>query len=164
MKKRFIVQLIYQPEHYHPDVWIGSVWHDESEMFPSIFDRDTLSDFFTGDLLNDSGLPRVDIEDKGDHYNVQAYLPGFKKEDVVVEYDQGYLTIHGEHETTEETEDKERNFVRKERSSGSFQRSFYIGHINENDIQGSFKEGVLTITVPKSIDDEPKTAKRISLD
>ncbi|AOM84452.1 Hsp20/alpha crystallin family protein [Salisediminibacterium beveridgei] len=135
----------------------------DNSMFPSLFDRDTFSELFNGNLLNDSGLPRVDVEDKGDHYRIEADLPGFKKEDVVVEYDQGYLTIHGQHETTRETEEKDRNFVRKERSSGSFQRSFHVGDIDENDIKGSFEDGVLTITVPKS-DDQPKTAKRISLD
>ena len=135
-----------------------------SNMLPSLFERDALSHLFDKGLLNDSGLPRVDIEDKGSHYSIEADLPGFKKDDVVVEYDQGYLTIHGEHETTEKTEDKDRNFVRKERFSGSFRRSFHVGDMDENDIHGSFKDGILTITLPKTDDNEPKTAKRISLE
>ncbi|ADH97820.1 Hsp20/alpha crystallin family protein [Salisediminibacterium selenitireducens] len=135
-----------------------------NSLFPTLFDSGSLSDFFTGDLLNDSGFPRVDIEDKGDYYKIEADLPGFQKDDVVVEFDNGYLTIHGKHETTEETEDKERNFVRKERSSGSFHRSFYVGDINGDDINGSFKNGVLTVTVPKTDKETPDTTKRISLD
>lgn len=135
-----------------------------NSMFPQIFDDYNLSDFFNKDLMNDTGMPQVDIEDKGDHYELTADLPGFNKDQVVVEYDSGYLTIKGEQEHSEETKDEEKHYIRKERSYGSFQRSFYVGDINEEYIKGKFKDGVLLVSVPKSDEEEKKRGKRIELE
>ncbi|TVP82458.1 MAG: Hsp20/alpha crystallin family protein [Alkalicoccus sp.] len=131
--------------------------------FPSLFEGSQLDDLFDFSFKNT--FPKVDVKEKNNHYEIKADLPGFDKNQVIVEYEDGYLTIKGEQEHSSETKDENDHFVRKERTYGSFQRSFYVGEIDENDIKGKFKNGLLTLEVPKSEEDEHKhQGKRISLD
>lgn len=131
--------------------------------FPSLFEGTQLDDLF--DFSFSNTFPKVDVKDKNSHFEVKADLPGFEKDQVVVEYEDGYLTIKGEQEHTEETKDEQEHFVRKERSYGSFQRSFYVGEIDENDIKGKFNNGLLTLEVPKAEEEEQKQrGKRIDLE
>ncbi|SDC35115.1 HSP20 family protein [Pelagirhabdus alkalitolerans] len=128
---------------------------DVFDWLPSFFDREQ--------SLFDFDAPKVDVKDKNDHYEIDAELPGFEKDDVVVEYKDQYLTIEGRREESVEKEDDD--FVRRERSFGSFKRSFYVGDIDESDIKGSFKNGLLTLKVPKSNDRlDDSSAHRIKLD
>lgn len=92
---------------------------------------------------------RTDIEDKGDHYMLEAELPGFKKEDIHVQVEDGYLTIHAEH-TEEVNETEKKNFVRKERYYGSYERSFSVNGIHADAITGEYKNGVLKLSLPKA--------------
>ncbi|SER95590.1 Hsp20/alpha crystallin family protein [Salipaludibacillus aurantiacus] len=119
---------------------------DVFEWLPSFLDRDSTTDLFDSSFGFQS--PKVDIKEKKDHYVIEAELPGFSKEDISVEYKDGHLTIQGKTERSAETKDDQ--YVRRERSSGSFQRSFYIGDINEKEIQGEFKNGLLVLNVPKT--------------
>lgn len=120
----------------------------QTELFPSLFGSGLESDFFNK-FFGETTYPQVDIKDKGDHYEFMVDLPGFAKEDMEVEYKDGYLEIRGERERNWQSDDKEGRFLRKERSYGAFKRSFYIGEIEEGKIAGSFKEGVLMLHVPK---------------
>lgn len=97
---------------------------------------------------------RTDIEDKGDHYLLEAELPGFEKEDIRVHVDGDYLTIHAEH--SEEKEEKQKkNFVRRERHYGCYERSFGIGGVCADGIRGEYKNGVLKLELPKAAPEKP---------
>ena len=82
-------------------------------------------------------------------------MPGIKKENVKIELSKGYLTISAENNN--EVEEKEKNYIRKERRYGSFTRSFYVGDkVEMNDINASMDNGILSITVPKEESEEPE--------
>lgn len=103
---------------------------------------------------------RTDIEDTGDSYLMRSELPGFKKEDISIDINGECLTIRASHEENEE--DKKKNFVRRERSYGSFARSFDISGIDADAISASYVDGVLELKLPKA---QPKTpeGKKISI-
>ena len=73
-------------------------------------------------------------------------MPGFKKEDVTIDYNNGYLTVSAKKEKV--VEDK--NFVRRERYYGELKRSYYVGEIDESLIKANFEDGILKLVVPKS--------------
>ena len=108
------------------------------------------------------GLMRTDVSETEQAYNLEIDLPGFKKEDIKIKLDDGKLTISAEKsEDVEEREDKNgkprkngSRLIRKERHFGSMSRSWYVGDdIKKDDIKASYKNGVLSLTVPKA---EPK--------
>ena len=90
---------------------------------------------------------KCDIYEKDGMYHIEADAPGFGKDDIKVEYDNGYMTISAEKEDSKEDEDK--HYIKKERSYGRFERQIYIGNIEEGKINAKFKDGILHITVPK---------------
>lgn len=93
---------------------------------------------------------KTDIRETENAYVLDAELPGFSKEDIRVEIKQGMLTIHAEHQTeTSEGEEKDR-YIRRERSYGSFTRSFDLEGIRSEEITASYKDGVLSLTLPKA--------------
>lgn len=100
-------------------------------------------------------LPEVDVSEDKEHYTIKADLPGIKKEDIRLSFDDGILTIDGQRQA--EAEQKERNYHRVERSYGRFVRSFNLGtDVDANKIQASYKDGVLEITVAKIEKAQPK--------
>ncbi|MBQ2467201.1 MAG: Hsp20/alpha crystallin family protein, partial [Lachnospiraceae bacterium] len=85
-----------------------------------------------------------------DSYEVIVDLPGFKKEDIEVELENGYLTINATKGLDKEENDKKGKLIRQERYSGSMTRSFYVGdRVQKEDVSASYKHGVLTLSVPK---------------
>ena len=93
--------------------------------------------------------PRVDIHERKDHYEVSAEMPGIRKEDLEVTLEDGVLTIEAEINQTI-PQDKDSRVLRQERRYGKFSRSFNLGEgIEEKDIDATFKDGVLSLTVPK---------------
>lgn len=95
---------------------------------------------------------KVDVKENEKGYVVHADLPGCRKEDITVEYKNKNLVITA---SKEESHDEEReNYILHERSSGQIYRSFYIENINEENVTVEFKDGVLTINLPKRIDEE----------
>ena len=118
-----------------------------TELFPSLLGSGLETDFFNK-FFGETHFPQVDIKEKDGRYEFMVDLPGFAKEDIDVEYKDGYLEIRGKKEQNREAEEQDGRFIRKERSYGSFRRSFYIGEIEQENITGSFKEGVLMLQVP----------------
>ncbi|MGI2328940.1 Hsp20/alpha crystallin family protein [Planococcus sp. YIM B11945] len=119
-----------------------------NELFPSFFGSGLETDFFNK-FFGETHFPQVDIKEKDNQYEFAVDLPGFTKDDIDVEYKDGYLEIRGKKEQKREMEEQDGRFIRKERSYGSFRRSFYVGEIDQNKISGSFKEGVLLLEVPR---------------
>ena len=106
---------------------------------------------------------KTDIRDNGDSYTLEADLPGFSKDDIKVDAENGYLTISAERHSESEQKDGKGNYVRRERSYGSFKRSFDISEIDEEGIRAKFENGVLTLELPKHKVQVPE-AKHISID
>ena len=89
----------------------------------------------------------TDIKDEGDHYLLEAELPGFQKEDIDLDVKDGVLTISAKHQ--EDSEHNSGHYVCKERRYGSFARSFNLEGIQEEDITASYNNGILELTLPK---------------
>ena len=124
------------------------------------FDRD-----FFGSRMTPSARTTgfsTDIKETENGYELTSELPGFKKEDVTVELDKGYLTITAakgleQNEAESEEAKKEGKYIRKERYSGEYKRSFYVGdYLTQEDIKAKFKHGLLTLDFPKK--ETPKVA------
>ena len=97
------------------------------------------------------GELKTDIKDTGDSYTLEADLPGFKKDEIKVSLEDGYLTIEAAKGLDEDEQEKKTGkYIRKERYAGACQRSFYVGdNLTQEDIKGEFKHGILTLNVPK---------------
>jgi len=111
------------------------------------FFSDFLRDDFFTPMLTGSNSFKVDLKEDENNYTIDADLPGIKKEDISLEYDNNYLTISAKREET--VENKDDAFVRRERTYGEFKRSFYIDNIDENTVDASFTDGVLKVILPK---------------
>ena len=92
---------------------------------------------------------KTDIRETENSYILDAELPGFSKEDIRAEVRNGCLTIHAEHKSENEEKDEKNNYIRRERSYGSFCRSFDLEGIKSDEITASYKDGVLSLTLPK---------------
>ena len=90
---------------------------------------------------------KTDIREADGAYILEAELPGFTREDIHAEIKNGYLTIRAERKS--ESEDNKENYLRRERSFGSFSRTFDLEGIDADAISASFKNGVLTLELPK---------------
>lgn len=137
------------------------------------FFNDFLSDPFDFGFFDTSDTPKVtsslmktDIKETSGAYELDIDLPGFKKENVEISLDDGYLTINAHTERKEEDKDDDGSYLRKERFVGTCRRSFYVGDdISEEDISAKFDNGILKINVPKKELPKPEDKKRlISID
>ena len=135
-------------------------------LMPSIFNDNLFDNFFDFPFYDDraerqtekklyghraANLMKTDIKEKKDGYDLEMDLPGFKKDEVKVELNNGYLTVSATKGLDEDDKDKETGkYIRRECYTGSCQRSFYVGDdITEEDIKGEFKHGILKLFVPK---------------
>ena len=136
-------------------------------LLPSIFGENLFDDFFDDVPFFDNraenqiekklygrhahNVMKTDIKETDDGYELIVDLPGFKKDEIKVSLEDGYLTIEAAKGLDEdEQEKKSGKYIRKERYAGSCQRSFYVGdNLTQEDIKGEFKHGILTLNVPK---------------
>lgn len=102
---------------------------------------------------------KTDIRDTGEAYELEADLPGVKKEDIKVELDGNYLTVSAERNTESGEKDKKGNYVRRERSYGSYSRSFDVSGIQTDQITASYNDGVLQLRLPKKQEALPTTRR-----
>ena len=117
--------------------------------------------FFTRSFGNSSTqIMKTDIHDKDGNYMIEMELPGYAKEDIKADLKDGYLTITASKNETKEEKDAKGNCIRKERYTGTCNRSFYVGEqVTQDDIRASFKDGVLSLQVPKDmpkVEDAPR--------
>lgn len=92
---------------------------------------------------------KCDIYEKEGDYHIEMDIPGFKKEEISIEANDGYLTIKAEKNNEIDEKDEDKNYIRRERSYGQIERSFYLGDLDQDNIEASFKDGMLKIKVPK---------------
>ena len=127
-------------------------------LMPNYLDG-VFDDFFTPTRNDDFSRMKCDIYEKDGIYTMEMDIPGFDKKDVNIEVDDNdYLTVTVEKTNNEEEENEERNYVRKERSYGKYQRSFYVGDIDKDNIEASFENGILKVKMPKK--EEEKSSKK----
>ena len=96
-------------------------------------------------------LMKTDIQEHDDGYTLEMDLPGFKKDEIQIELNNGYMTISAAKGLDEDEKDKKSGkYIRRERYTGSCQRSFYVGEdVTEEDIKAEFKHGILKLFIPK---------------
>ena len=122
--------------------------------------NDMDKDFFSGAMP--ANACRTDIKDAGDKYVMESELPGFEKEDITLDINGTYLTISAEHKTETENKDEESKYIRKERTYGSYKRSFDISDVDAEGISAEYKNGILIIDLPKKKPEAP-LAKRLEI-
>ena len=134
-------------------------------LMPSIFNDNLFDDFFDFPFYDDKAdrkiqrklyghhagnLMKTDIKEKKDGYELEIDLPGFKKEDVKIQLKDGYLNIQGTREEKKDEKDEKGKYVRRERYTGTCNRSFYVGpNIKHEDIHAKYENGILHVTFPK---------------
>ena len=123
-------------------------------LMPSIFGENLFDDFFDYPFVKNeaesNGLMKTDVKDTEHGYEITMNLPGVKKEDVKAALKDGYLTISATSDSKKEEKNDKGQYIRRERYTGSCQRSFYVGDdITEEDIKAEFKHGLLKLFVPK---------------
>ncbi len=143
-------------------------------LMPSIFGENLFDDF-----MNDFSFPafpnvekklygkrvqnlmKTDVKETDDGYEVDIDLPGFKKEDIQMALENGYLTVSAAKGLENNQEDDKDNYVRRERYTGSMSRSFYVGeHVTEKDIHPKYENGILTFRIPKEDQKKIEEKKR----
>ena len=144
-------------------------------LMPSIFGENLFND----DWMN-FGFPEVekalygkhashemktDVRETDSGYEVDIDLPGFKKHEINIQLDNGYLSISAAKGLDKDEQDKEGKYIRKERYAGSMSRSFYVGNaITQDDIKAKYESGILRLSVPKKAAEEIESAKRIAIE
>ena len=144
-------------------------------LMPSIFGENLFND----DWMN-FGFPEVekalygkhashemktDVRETDSGYEVDIDLPGFKKDEINIQLDNGYLSISAAKGLDKDEQDKEGKYIRKERYAGSMSRSFYVGNaITQDDIKAKYESGILRLSVSKKAAEEIESAKRIAIE
>lgn len=129
---------------------------------PSIFNDNLFDDFFEFPFFDDraerklyghnaKNIMKTDIKEHNGGYELEIDLPGFHKNEIQAELKDGYLTISAAKQLNQDEKEKESGkYIRRERYTGSCQRSFYVGEdITQEDIKAEFKHGILRLFVPK---------------
>ena len=129
------------------DLWDPESWFDNF-----------FNDFPT--LYGSGSQMKVDIKENEKDYEIEAELPGVKKDEINIELRDDRLTISVQRE--EHDEEEKNNYIRKERRVSSMSRSFYVSDVKPEDVKAKFENGVLTLTLPKS-EDEKKREHRIQI-
>ena len=128
-------------------------FHDFDELERAFFSDNALGEF------------KADIQEDGDNFVLEADLPGFKKDEISVELENGYLTISASKGLDKDEEDKKGKYIRKERYAGSMSRSFYVGDgITEDDIKAKYENGILKLSIPKKEAKAVEQKKHIAIE
>ena len=125
---------------------------------------DLFDDFFKDDFFpkRDHMLMKTDIKELDNSYEIEMDLPGYSKENIDIELKDGYLIVSAQ--SKKEVDDKKGKYVHQERFYGHASRSFYVGDdIKKDDINAEFKNGILSLNVPKKEEEERKEATKIEI-
>ena len=99
---------------------------------------------------------RTDIIDKGKNYVLQSEMPGFEKGDISIDINDDILTIKAEHNAQNDEKNDNGEFIRRERSYGSYVRSFNVSGVDTDKITASYNNGILELVMPKKEVETPK--------
>ena len=148
-------------------------------MTPSIFGKDLFDDFWGFPFYDDKdwkrmekklyghrgkNLMKTDIRESDEGYKVEIDLPGFKKDEIQVSLENGYLTVSADITKSSEDKDDKGTLIHKERYTSSCKRTFFVGEqIRQEDIKAGFENGILRLQVPKDAPKVEETPKYIDI-
>ena len=132
-------------------------------MMPSIFGENLFDDFMGNFSFpafpdidrelygkNAKNLMKTDVKETDKGYEVDIDLPGFKKDEIRIQLENGYLTVSAAKGLDKDEKDQDGKYVRRERYAGNISRSFYVGKdVTENDIHPKYEDGILSFGIPK---------------
>ena len=130
-------------------------------LLPSIFGESLFDDMFDFDKeinrmnralygKHSRNMMKTDVRETENSYELDIDLPGFKKDEINVQLDNGYLSISAAKGLDKDEEKKNSKYIRRERYAGAMSRSFYVGdNLTQQDIKAKFENGILKISVPK---------------
>ena len=134
-----------------PSIFRDSLFDDFMNDFPFFDDRDMKK--MEKKLYGRHGrnLMKTDIRETDGSYELEMDLPGFKKDEIQVSLENGYLTVSAAKGLDQDEQEKKTGrYIRRERYAGACQRSFYVGEdVTQEDIKGEFKHGILKLSIPK---------------
>ena len=130
-------------------------------MLPSIFSENLFDDFFNSAMFpkaehelygkHAKNLMNTDVREVENGYEIDMNLPGFKKDEVEIQLQDGCLTVSAAKGLDKDEEDKKGRYIRQERYAGSLSRSFYVGEdVEPQDVKAKYENGVLKLFVPKA--------------
>ena len=146
-------------------------------MLPSIFSENLFDEFF-GDSFNHymkdtqralygkhaRNLMKTDVKETDGGYEVDIDLPGFQKDEVHLDLEDGYLTISAAKGLDKDQQDQKGRYIRQERYAGACSRSFYIGDVKPEDVKAKYEAGVLRLCFPKQNVQQLPTQRRIAIE
>ncbi len=121
----------------------------------SIFDE--MDNFFDDFFKPAKYDMKSDVREVENGYEIDVEVPGFNKNEVIVDYNDGYITVSAKHETN--NEQKKHKYVHQERTYSSLERSYYVGDVDKSKINAKLNDGLLTISLPKPSLEAPKGKK-----
>ena len=129
----------------------------------SLIPRSFYLDDFFDDLpkipkVHNLNTMKCDVYEKNGNYNIELDIPGYDKKDISIECEDGILTIIAEKNNEINEDDKDKKYIRRERTYGKITRSFSFSDIDEERIAADFKDGILTVVIPKT---HKKDSKKI---
>lgn len=114
---------------------------------------------------NAKNMMKTDIREHDNGYEVDIDLPGFKKDEISLELENGYLTVSAVKGLDKDEQDSKGKYIRRERYAGAMQRSFYVGDtLTQEDIKAKYDNGILSISVPKKDARAVETKKTIAIE
>ena len=110
---------------------------------------DSIFDNFMDEGSDNFDVMKCDVYEKDGAYHIEADIPGFKKDEISVDCEDGYVTISAEKNTENEEKDENKKYIKRERFYGKTVRKFYVGDVDSDTIQAEYKDGMLELVVPK---------------
>lgn len=140
-------------------------------MIPRRHTFDLFDEVFHDPFFEERGISKqevsfmkTDVKEKDGNYILEIDIPGYNKEDIKIELENGYLTVSASKEEKVDEEDKKSHYIHKERYFGKCSRTYYAGeNIKEEDIKANFKNGILTLTFPKENPEKIENKKYIEI-
>ena len=148
-------------------------------LMPSIFGENLFDDDWMNFGFNDNfwgkknplygkhaqNMMKTDIREKDDSYELDVDLPGFKKDEIKVQLKDGYLTLSAAKGLDKDQQDKQGNYIRRERYAGTMSRSFFVGgEVAQEDIHAKYEDGILRLSVPKKAPKKIENTGYISIE
>lgn len=130
-------------------------------------DFDLFEDMFSDPFFErkESRLMKTDIKEKKDKYIIEVDLPGYEKENIEIEMENSYLKVTAKASKNIDELDEDERYIHKERFYGECSRSFYVGdNVKEEDVKASFKNGILSLCIPKEEPKKLEEKKKIQID
>ena len=146
-------------------------------MLPSIFGENLFDEFFDDNFgmvpmwngrnplygKHAKNLMKTDVRETEDTYEVDIDLPGFKKDEISVDLEDGYLTIRAAKGLDKDEKDKKGKYIRQERYAGACSRSFYVGDVKPEDVSAKYEDGILKLSMPKQTKKELPRSTTIAI-